>query len=464
LIYPIILQKKENTCPISEGNNQSNCEIKNQDNDSGLEIEDVPKESNNENPSKQESEKNENSQSRNKKNNNNKEADIEYPDELQYQELFQRPGERRKYFQSFTRESNYTEFYDFSLDDNELKSIKEARITIYPPKKFQFNHQGNFLHFYKIAYEKELPVYFTVDSMLYAVNENINELNKIYYEEILFSYLQNFLSSVVKYGSDLIDSADGEQYKYMISHAQLYFSVGLELLSDGYHTNNYPPLIQNQIKKFIEKIKKFEIEEFYLFNNKKIINCSFLFPSEIFTKSKKLQNIHLAIKWFTAYKFFIDKKEINSIWYIGKLVVDSDNLELYEKIFKSLNFFMGQDFLTPSIVEIYKIGLKLGYNDVFDLSQEQGLDLIKKALENKNEIDLLFLNDNFYSSREMIEASRLEREFSSGLFYYQFDVEGWVKNKIIFYNSNNLRVLMNSFEITTSIHHASAFKQFIFNK
>ena len=98
--------------------------------------------------------------------------------------------------------SNETEFYDFNLDDEELDSIKKARFTIYTPKKFQFNYQGNFLHFYKIAYEKKLPVYFTVDSMLYALNENINKLNLIYYEEILIFYLRTLYVNIVNYANE----------------------------------------------------------------------------------------------------------------------------------------------------------------------------------------------------------------------------------------------------------------------
>lgn len=394
-----------------------------------------------------------------------KEEKIDYPDDLLYQELFQKPGERRKYITSFTFKSNLTEFYDFNIDDEELDSIKKARITLYPPKRFHLNQQGNFLHFYKVAYEKGLPVYFTVDAMQYAVNENVNNLNKIFYEEILFNYLSVFFHNVINYATELMDSAEGEPHRYMISHAQLYFAVAAELLTDGFNQkNNYPAAIELQIKNFLAKIRKYELAEFYMFYNKKQINCSFLLPSSFFNRSKKLQNIHHAIKWFVATKFFLDKKEINPIWYIGKLIVDSGNSDLYEKIHEALSFIMGQDSLTPSMVEIYNMGLELGYKETFDLSEEQAETLVKKALENKKQINLPFLNDNFFFSKEILDAFRIEREFTTALFTYQFDIEDWVKNKLIIYNPKSMRTMMSSLEIPVAIHHASAYKELIFNR
>lgn len=480
------------SCPGSAEGNRDSCTVKSQKSaeekqesnsqnkptnaDTGLEIEDIPKdqepskpaESSKNGASAKEPEKKPEVQfkSRSKKQKQEEpEEKIDYPDELQYQELFQRPGERRKYITSFTFKSNFTEFYDFNIDDEELDSIKKARITLYPPKRFHLNHQGNFLHFYKVAYEKGLPVYFTVDAMLYAVNENVNKLNQIFYEEILFNYLNAFYFNVINYATDLMDSAEGEPHRYMISHAQLYFAVAAELLMDGFgEKRSYPPAIESQIKNFLAKIRKYELAEFYLFYNKKKINCSFLLPSGFFNRSKKLQNIHHSLKWFIGTKFLLDKKEINPIWYIGKLIVDSGNLELYEKIHNALSYIMGQDSLTPSIVEIYNMGLDLGYKDVFDLSDEQVETLVKKALEKKKEINLPFLNDNFFFSKEILEAFRIEREFSTALFTYQFDVEDWVKNKLIIYNPKSMRIMMSSFEIPTAIHHASAYKEMLFNR
>lgn len=462
----------------SHSENPNSKDSKSEDN---LEVEDIPKEAENkdkastaqgnQNTSEAKSEQDKKEvQFKSKANKAKKEKEepeekIDYPDDLQYQELFQRPGERRKYITSFTFKSNYTEFYDFNIDDEELDSIKKARITLYPPKRFQLNFQGNFLHFYKVAYEKGLPVYFTVDAMLYAVNENVNKLNQIFYEEILFYYLDSFYQNIITYANELMDSAEGEPHRYMISHAQMYFAVAAELLGDGIkEKGSYPSAIDSQIKNFLGKIRKYEVAEFYMFYNKKQINCSFLLPSGFFNRSKKLQNIHHSIKWFISTKFIIEKKEINPIWYIGKLIVDSGNLDLYNKIYEALSFIMGQDSLTPSMVEIYNMGLDLGFTDVFDLSDEQAETLIKKALEKKKDINLPFLNDNFFFSKEILNAFRIERELTTSLFTYQFDVEDWVKNKLIIYNPKSMRIMMSSYEIPTAIHHASAYKQILFGR
>lgn len=392
------------------------------------------------------------------------EEEIEYPDELEYQELFQRPGEQRKYVTSFTLDSNYTEFYNFNIDDEEIDSIKRDRITIYPPKRWQLNYQGNFLHFYKVAYEKGMPVYFTVDSMLYAVNENLNQLNTIFYEEILIYYLRFFYTRVINFANELMDSAEGEPHRYMISHAQLYFAVALELISDGFEKIKYPPILESQVRNFVEKIKKYEVSEFYMFYAKKTINCSLLLPVGQFTRNKKMQNLYQSLNWFIHTKFLLDKKEIHPVWYIGKLIHGSNSVKLYRQIFKSIKFVMGQDSLTPSIVDIYQIGIDLGYKEVFDLSEEQADNLLKKIYETKITIDLPFLNDNFFFSKQILEAFKREREHTTNLFNYHFDVEDWVKNKLLIYNSNSFRIMLDSYELTSAIHHASAFKQLIFNR
>lgn len=457
----------------SEKNDDSTKDLKKTANDdAGLEIEDVPKEQNTSESQKKTSIKKTqetnnaqfNSQRKKKYVKEVEEEKINYPDELQYQQLFQKPGERRKYITSFTFKSNYTEFYDFNIDDEELDSIKKARITIYPPKRFRLNFQGNFLHFYKIAYEKGMPVYFTVDSMIYAVNENVNRLNKILYEDVLFYYLRSLLKNVINYANDLMDSAEGEPHRYMISHTQLFYAIALELLSENIEKNTYQPVIQGQVNNFMTKIRKYELGEFYIFYSKKQINCSYLVPDGFFNQSIKLRNFYQSIKWFVINRFIFDKKDINPLWYIGKLIVDSGNLELYNKIYESLSFLMGQDSLTPSIVEIYNIGLGLGYNNVFDLSEEQQDGLLKKIIEKKKDIDLPFLNDNFMFSKEMLNAFKMEREYSTSLFMYQFDVEEWVKNKLIIYDQRALRVMMSSYEVTAAIHHASFFKELIFNR
>jgi hypothetical protein len=140
----------------------------------------------------------------------------------QYEELFKKQGhEHDEYLKSFKPDSNYTEYYDFSLDEEELLSLKYARISIYPQKKFLNNTQGNFLHFYKTAYSKKLPVYFTTDSMLYAFNDNVNMMSTIVFEDVMIHVLRTFLEKMIDYSETLKETLEGNHYRIQLIYAQV---------------------------------------------------------------------------------------------------------------------------------------------------------------------------------------------------------------------------------------------------
>jgi hypothetical protein len=410
-----------------------------------------------------------------------------YPEELMYTDLFQKYGERRRYLHSFTLKSNFTEYYDFNLDDEEIWSIQKERITLYPPKRFEKNFQGNFLHFYKVVYDKKLPVYLTTDSMVYAFNENLKFFEKTFYEDVLPSYLNTFLLNLINYTTELMESPDGEEHKYFISHTQLFFATALELLHGAGTKENikvksggssqaksgtkepeekkYMPAIDTQVKSFINKIKSQKTEEFFMFYNKIVMDCSNFNPPPEFDKSKTLRSVYQAIKWFQINRFHYDPSFVTPIWYLGKMIVDSGNFELYKLIYKSLKFVMGMDSLTLSIPEIYNLGItEMGYKDIFDLDKTQADSLFRKVISMKRQFDLPYLADNFLYTQEEIDALKLERELSSAIFDYFYDTEDWIKNKLLIYEKSRLRTIMYSVEIPLAIHQATLYKRYIYSK
>ena len=454
----------EGTCPSTEKSCSVKTKVKTGDEE--LTVEDISKENKGEKKTEDKTVKKEDIVYKSKKSGMKKENEpepekIDFPEDFQYQDLFMKWGERKRYLESFTFESNYTEYYDFNLDYEEIYSLQKERITIYPPKKFSKNFQGNFLHFYKVIYEKKLPVYLTTDSMLYAFNENLQNFQFIFYQEILPSFLEIFLKNIIHYTTELMDSPEGEQHKYFISHAQLFFATSLELLSKGIQTNKYLPAIETQLKSFVKKLESAKVEEFFMFYTKRVIDCSQMFPENYFSQSKILINLYRSIKWMQLNRFEYDPNNITPIWYLGKMIVDSGQYDLYKKIYDSLKFVMGMDSMTISIPDIYKLGLEIGYKDIFDLSKEQTDQLFKKVIENKKSLDLPYLVDNFLFTKEEIQAMKIEREFSSGIFDFYYDTEDWVKNKLAIPDPKRLRLMIHSYEIPTSIHQATNFKEYI---
>jgi hypothetical protein len=422
---------------------------------------------------------------------NEPEPDLtKYPEDFMYKELFQKYGERKRYLHSFTLKSNYTEYYDFNLDDEEIWTLQNDRITIFPPKRFEKNFQGNFLHFYKVVYEKKMPVYLTTDSMLYAFNENLKVFENTFYEDILPNYLYTFLVNIIKYTNDLMDTPEGEEHKYFISHTQLYFATALELLQGaGTHETakekkaseakigaktsgnketgdkKYMQVIESQVKSFITKIKSLKTEEFFMFYNKLSLDCGVFLPNAFFERNKILRGVFQAIKWFQSTRFLFDIDFPTPIWYLGKMIVDSGNMELYKLIYSSLKYVMGQDSKTLSIPDIYNLGVtEFGLKDVFELDKKQAESLFRKVISLKKNFDLPYLNDNFLYTNEEAEAIKMEREFSSGIFDQFYDTEDWVKNKLLIYEKSRLRTVMYSYEIPLAIHQTVLFKNYIYAK
>ena len=75
--------------------------------------------------------------------------------------------------------SNYnsSNYFDLSVNENILKYISENGVIPYPHQRFKEKQQGNFLHFMHLAYQKNLPVYFTIDQILYPYIEITKQIN-----------------------------------------------------------------------------------------------------------------------------------------------------------------------------------------------------------------------------------------------------------------------------------------------
>ena len=79
-------------------------------------------------------------------------------------------------------ELNQSEYLDFRLNRKVIDYLKEEKIVPYPRYRFIGRQTGNFLHFMYQAYSKKLPVYFTIDQMLYPFISNTKYLIQYFLE------------------------------------------------------------------------------------------------------------------------------------------------------------------------------------------------------------------------------------------------------------------------------------------
>ena len=384
-----------------------------------------------------------------------------------YEDLFKKKGnENEEYLKSFKPDSNFTDYYDFSLDEDELVSLKYARISIYPQKKFQHNTQGNFLHFYKTAYEKKLPVFFTVDSMLYVFNENINDMNIIIYEEVLIHVLKRFLESIISYAEELKETLEGNYHRLMISYAQIFYGTALDILVTGFEEYDAFPDIANSIKNNKDLADLYAENEFFIMMKKRRVDTSLMFPTPFFRKTRKLSNFYRAFRWLSIIKFDL-KEDLNAIYLLGKLINDSMNSFAYNNIFSIISYLIGQDRETVNFLEVYETGKNLLRFESIQLNPDQLNELYKKIYYEVNpkiKPDLAFSSDYILYSKEAVEKLSMLRQHTSFLFTGPYNIEDWTINKLLDFTEKKQRFIINSLEIPTVIHQCKIYKKYLFEK
>ena len=98
------------------------------------------------------------------------------------------------------QEKSSSNDFNFELNEKVINFLKNNSIISYPRSSFRGSLQGNFLHFMHLVYEKKLPLYFTVDQIIYPYIELTNDIIQKIIENGLYNLFYNFLSNVIEYG------------------------------------------------------------------------------------------------------------------------------------------------------------------------------------------------------------------------------------------------------------------------
>ena len=99
-----------------------------------------------------------------------------------------------------TSNYNSSEYFDLSINANILNFIRYNEAIQYPHERFKEKQQGNFLHFFHLAYEKQLPVYFSLDQIIYPYIEITKQLNFDIVEFAFFPIYKTFFNNIINFG------------------------------------------------------------------------------------------------------------------------------------------------------------------------------------------------------------------------------------------------------------------------
>ena len=360
--------------------------------------------------------------------------------------------------QSLSEENNKTSeenslFFDFRINKKISKFIGKHGITPYPKERFLGKQQGNFLHFFHLAYEKKLPLFFSVDQILYPYIEITKELQRAVMEKGLYNILLQFLKKVIDYGKK-------EKYEQGII---LYFSIALKFLNKKEiveHDDVCEKLV-NKLLDINEKDNNNLYYNFTLLNNiRKIDKLSFIQKYPILKGNENLESMSDCFRFFQNFEFIIEK-ELFTIYRIGNLIYKSGEEKTYREIKKYIKYIFNEEENVMNPLDIY---LFISKNYKNDSSSNEAINNLYDTIKDIiiKEPSLKFISNYTFINKKEEEEFLKERNSYVSLFSYSYTIDEYINYKLINYRKK--RFYPSYFEFADVAHHGKCMRQTIFDR
>ena len=348
--------------------------------------------------------------------------------------------------------SNETTFFDFRINEKISNFIEEKGITSFPRERFIGKEQGNFLHFLHLVYEKKLPLFFSVDQILYPYIEITKELQRSVMEKGLYNILHQFLNNIIEFGKK-------EKYEQGIL---LYFSIALKLL-DRNEKVLHDDVCEKLIKKLltIDKNATSTLYNFTLLSNiRKIDKLNFIQILPILRNNDKLESISDCFRFLQTFEFIIEK-ELFTIYRIGNLIYRSGEEKTYRELKKFIKYIFNEEENVMNPLDIY---LYINKNYKNESSSNETINKLYFQIKDKIILDttLKFMSNYTFINKKEEERFLKERNSHVSLFSYSFTLDEYINYKLL--NYTKLRFYPSFYEFTDVAHHGKFMRKTIFSR
>ena len=363
---------------------------------------------------------------------------------------------------------NTTKYFDFSLNKKILSFIRFNEAVPYPNKRFKDKQQGNFLHFMHLAYEKNLPVHFSLDQMIYPYIEITKQLNYDIVEFAFFPIYKTFLNNLINFG--MKHNYDNEIILYFIIGSKfLYENKEIEKNVE-INQQNFE-IVKNNFKycnAFLDKLLLKEENdtnysvELELLGKKRIFNkFNFLKINKKFKEGNIIsQKITNSLRYFQELVFDAST-ELYTIYSIGKLIEESGQNKIYFAIKKFIKYLFNEDEDNMNPVEIYKF-----INENFTSLNKEDKEINSLYDKIKEKIIkpkfLNFLNYTYFVDEKQEKEYLEEKNKQINLFSYSTSIEDWVNNKMI--NFKKGRIFPSILEFLEIVFDAKMGRRLLFKR
>ena len=332
---------------------------------------------------------------------------------------------------------NSSKYFDFSVNKKILNFIRFHEAIPYPNIRFKDKQQGNFLHFMHLAYEKNLPIYFSLDQMLYPYIELTKQLNFDIVEFAFFPVYKTFLNNIINFG--MKHNYDNEIILYFIIGSKfLYENKEIEKNVE-INKENFE-IVKNNFKycnAFLDRLlSKEENDTNYscdleLLGKKRTFNkLNFIKVNKKFKEGNIIsQKITNSIRFFQEL-IFDASAELYTIYSIGKLIEESGQSKTYFAIKKFIKYLFNEEEDNMNPVEIYKYinenftSINKDDKEIYSL-----YDKIKDKIIKPKYFE--FLNYTYFLDEKQEKEYLEEKNKQINLFSYSTSIEDWVNNKMI---------------------------------
>ena len=327
----------------------------------------------------------------------------------------------------------------------------------YAKRLFRGSYQGNFLHFIYLVYNKRLPLYFTLDQILYPYIELTQDIIENIIEKGMYNIFYNFLKNILDY----INTNPDLDEDFLI-----YFSVGFKLLEPNYK-NKKDEVVSNIISNIINNNKESNninnnYYNFDLFGYEREINkINFIKVNPLFGSNIQSKRLFHCITFFQNFIFNI-RNEIYIVYKIGEIIVKSGQKELFEKIKIYFKYIFNEEENLMNPLEIYEY-INKNYKHKNKTKDEINFNLYYKMKDNiiKNRTFDFMSEFKFDNEREEIEFNNQIKSKIS-LFSYSYNIKDLINFKLL--NINKGRLFPSFYEYISLVHNGEKINKLIMNR
>ena len=355
----------------------------------------------------------------------------------------------------FNQEKSKFDNFEFELNEKIMDFIKKNDIISYPKRYFLGTLQGNFLHFMHLIYQKKLPLYFTVDQIIYPFIEITNDINEKIIELGIYNIFYEFLREIIDYGKK-------NNFDENIIN---YFLIGFKFLNKENTTEN-----DRKILKIIDNIldlNNTDNKDNYYYNftfldyERNINKINFVKINPLFNNNLKTKKLFYCITFFQNFIFNI-RNELFTIYSIGKLIDKSGQSEIYKQLKIYFKYIFNEEENIMNPLELYEFI----NNNFKDKNKEK--DVINfnlyykfKDIIIKNRTLSFMSNYTFYNEKEEIEFNN-QKNSKVSLFSYPYHIEQWINYKLL--NINKKRLIPSLYEYISIVHNGNKMRNLIMNR